>query len=81
MRSRWSAAGRAVLLAGAGAVFQHVQVEDRLAGDSFEGAFAAGIADTAWLLSAVLLAGTVLTWLLVRSAHDARHPHHRRFHL
>ena len=25
----------AVLLAGAGAVFQHVQVEDRLAGDSF----------------------------------------------
>ena len=71
----------AVLLAGAGAVFQHVQVEDRLAGESFEGAFAAGIADTAWLLSAVLLAGTVLTWLLVRSAHDARQPHHRRFHL
>ena len=71
----------AVLLACAGAVFQHVQVEERGAGESFEGAFAAGIADTAWLLSAVLLAGTVLTWLLVRSAGDARRPHHRRFHL
>jgi EmrB/QacA subfamily drug resistance transporter len=71
----------AVLLAGAGAVFQHVQVEERGSGQSFEGAFAAGIADTAWLLAAVLLAGTVLTWLLVRSAHEAREPHHRRFHL
>jgi EmrB/QacA subfamily drug resistance transporter len=71
----------AVLLAGAGAVFQHVQVEERSSGQSFEGAFAAGIADTAWLLAAVLLAGTVLTWLLVRSAHEAREPHHRRFHL
>jgi hypothetical protein len=56
-------------------------VEERLAGESFEGAFAAGIADTAWVLSAVLLAGTVLTWLLVRSAREARQPHHRRFHL
>jgi EmrB/QacA subfamily drug resistance transporter len=70
----------AMLLAGAGAVFQHVQVEERQAGESFEGAFAAGIADTAWLLSAVLLAGTVLTWMLVRSATGARHAHHRRFH-
>jgi MFS family permease len=71
----------AVLLAVGGAVFQHVQVEERTAGDSFEGAFAAGIADTAWVLSAVLLAGTILTWLLVRSARDARRPHHPRFHL
>ena len=73
--------GGAVLLAGGGAVFQHVQFEERAAGDSFEGAFAAGIADTAWVLSAVLLSGTILTWLLVRSARDARRPHHRRFHL
>ena len=71
----------AVLLAVGGAVFQHVQVEERTAGDSFEGAFAAGIADTAWVLSAVLLAATILTWLLVRSARDAHRPHHRRFHL
>jgi EmrB/QacA subfamily drug resistance transporter len=71
----------ALLLAGAGAVFQHVQVEERGAGDSFEGAFAAGLAGTAWLLSAVLLVGTVLTWMLVRSAREARQPHHRRFHL
>jgi EmrB/QacA subfamily drug resistance transporter len=71
----------AVLLAVGGAVFQHVQVEERTAGDSFEGAFAAGIADTAWVLSAVLLVATILTWLLVRSARDAHRPHHRRFHL
>jgi EmrB/QacA subfamily drug resistance transporter len=71
----------AVLLAAGGAVFQHVQVEERAAGESFEGAFAAGIADTAWVLGAVLLAGTALTWLLVRSASEARRPHHRRFHL
>ena len=70
----------AVLLAGAGAIFQHVQVEERRAGESFEGAFAAGIADTAWLLAAVLLAGTVLTWMLVRSSAEAHRPHHRRFH-
>jgi EmrB/QacA subfamily drug resistance transporter len=71
----------AVLLAGAGALFQHVEVEERASGQSFEGAFAAGIADTAWLLCAVLLAGTLLTWLLVRSAQQARQPHHRPFHL
>ena len=71
----------AVLLAGAGALFQHVEVEKRSSGQSFEGAFAAGIADSAWLLAAVLLVGTVLTWLLVRSAADAHKPHHRRFNL
>jgi EmrB/QacA subfamily drug resistance transporter len=71
----------AVLLAGAGAVFQHVEVEERGLGRSFEAAFAAGIAETAWMLAAVLLAGTVLTWLLVRSAREVREPHHRRFHL
>ncbi len=71
----------AVLLAVAGAVFQHVQVEERGGGESFEGAFAAGIADTAWLLTAVLVAGTVLTALLVGSGRDAREHHHRRFHL
>jgi EmrB/QacA subfamily drug resistance transporter len=71
----------ALLLAAGGAVFQHVEVEERGSGQSFEAAFAAGIAETAWLLAAVLVAGTVLTWLLVRSAREARQPHHRRFHL
>lgn len=73
--------GGAVLLASAGALFQHVQVEERAQGGSFEGAFAAGIADSAWLLTAVLAVGTVLTWFLVRTAEQAREPHHRRFHL
>jgi EmrB/QacA subfamily drug resistance transporter len=71
----------AVLLAAAGALFQHTEVEERTAGAGFEGAFAAGIADASLLLTAVLLAGTVLTWLLVRSPGEARAPHHRRFHL
>ena len=71
----------AVMLAGAGAVFQHVEVEERGLGRSFEAAFAAGIAETAWMLAAVLLAGTVLTWLLVRSAREVPESHHRRFHL
>jgi EmrB/QacA subfamily drug resistance transporter len=71
----------AVLLAAAGALFGHVQIEERADGATFEGAFAAGIADSSLLLTAVLLAGTVLTWLLVRSAGEARAPHHRRFHL
>ena len=71
----------AVLLAGAGAVFQHVEVEESSSGGSFEAAFAAGIAETAWMLAAVLLAGTVLTWLLVRSAREVHEPHHGRFHL
>jgi MFS family permease len=71
----------ALLLATGGAVFQHVELEQRRSGESFEGAFALGIADTAWVLAAVLVAGTILTWLLVRSAGEARAPHHRRFHL
>jgi EmrB/QacA subfamily drug resistance transporter len=71
----------ALLLATGGAVFQHVELEQRRSGESFEGAFALGIADAAWVLAAVLVAGTILTWLLVRSAGEARAPHHRRFHL
>jgi EmrB/QacA subfamily drug resistance transporter len=71
----------AVLLASAGALFQHADFEERASGGSFEGAFAAGIASASWLLVAVLLAGTVGTWLLVRSAPTAHEPHHRRFHL
>lgn len=73
--------GGAVLLAAAGGLFQHAQAEKRLAGESFQGAFAAGIANSAWLMAALLLVGTTLTWLLVRSAGDVREPHHRRFHL
>jgi EmrB/QacA subfamily drug resistance transporter len=77
----------AVLLAAGGAIFQHIELEDRLDGGSFDAAFADGLAGAAWLLAVVLAAGTLLTWLYVRSAPTARvvpspAPHAgRRFHL
>jgi hypothetical protein len=77
----------ALLLAGAGAIFQHIELERRLDGSSFDAAFADGLAGAAWLLVGVLAAGTLLTWLFVRSAPAVRkapaprlHAAHR-FHL
>jgi hypothetical protein len=77
----------ALLLAAAGAIFQHIELEDRLDGSSFDAAFADGLAGAAWLLVGVLVAGTLLTWLFVRSApgaHEAPAPRlhtAHRFHL
>jgi EmrB/QacA subfamily drug resistance transporter len=71
----------ALLLAAGGAIFQHLEVEHRRDGASFDAAFADGLAGAAWLLAAVLALGTLLTWLYVRSAPEAGEPHHRRFHL
>jgi EmrB/QacA subfamily drug resistance transporter len=71
----------ALLLAAGGAIFQHLELEHRRDGASFDAAFADGLAGAAWLLAAVLALGTVLTWLYVRSAPAAGEPHHRRFHL
>jgi EmrB/QacA subfamily drug resistance transporter len=55
----------ALLLAAGGAVFQHIELERRLDGSSFDVAFSSGLAGTAWLLAAVLAAGTLVTWLYV----------------
>jgi hypothetical protein len=71
----------ALLLAGGGAIFQHIELEDRRDGASFDAAFADGLAGAVWLLAVVLAVGTLLTWLCVRSAPAAHEPHHRRFHL
>jgi EmrB/QacA subfamily drug resistance transporter len=71
----------ALLLAGGGAIFQHIELEDRRDGASFDVAFADGLAGAVWLLAVVLAVGTLLTWLCVRSAPAAHEPHHRRFHL
>jgi EmrB/QacA subfamily drug resistance transporter len=75
----------ALLLAAAGAIFQHIELERRLDGSSFDAAFADGLAGAAWLLVGVLAVGTLLTWLLVRSAPAVREPAAphaaRRFHL
>jgi EmrB/QacA subfamily drug resistance transporter len=75
----------ALLLAAGGAIFQHIELERRRDGASFDAAFADGLAGTAWLLTAVLAIGTLLTWLYVRSSRPAREPavphRTRRFHL
>ena len=71
----------ALLLAAGGAIFQHLELEHRRDGASFDAAFADGLAGAAWLLVAVLALGTLLTWLYLRSAPAAGEPHHRRFHL
>jgi EmrB/QacA subfamily drug resistance transporter len=75
----------ALLLAVGGAIFQHIELERRLDGASFDAAFADGLAGAAWLMTAVLAIGTLLTWLYVRSPRPAREPavphRARHFHL
>jgi EmrB/QacA subfamily drug resistance transporter len=71
----------ALLLASGGAIFQHVELEQRLDGESFDSAFAAGLSASSWLLVVVLAIGTVLTAVFVRGAPAVHEPHHRRFHL
>jgi len=76
----------ALILAAGGALFQHVEVEQRPE-LGFADAFSDALATTGWLLSAVLAVGALLTWRFVRSAPPPHPPldehrlHHRRFHL
>jgi len=71
----------ALLLAVGGAVFQHIEIEQRADGESFDPAFADALAGSTWVLVAVLIVGTVLTAVFIRSAPNVHEPHHRRFHL
>jgi hypothetical protein len=76
----------ALILAAGGALFQHVEVEQRPE-LGFSDAFSDALAATGWLLSAILAVGALLTWRFVRSAPPPHPPldehrlHHRRFHL
>jgi len=75
----------AIVLALSGALFQHVELEQRPE-VGFSAAFADALAATGWLLAGVLAVGTVLTWRYVRSSGgappvDEHRLHHRRFHL
>ncbi len=70
-----------LLLAAGGALFQHIELERRTGGSSFDAAFADGLAGASALLAAAMAAGTLLTWLCVRGAPSAREPHRHRFHL
>jgi EmrB/QacA subfamily drug resistance transporter len=79
----------ALTLAVAGAVFQHVLVDDERAGKPVDTAFTAGLSTATWVLVGLCAVGTVLTWAFVRDsppegeigAEDLEHhQHHRRFH-
>ena len=66
--SRRSPAGAALGLAAAGAVFQHVQADQRAGGASFEGALARGVAVGALSLLAFAAAGAASAWLIGRGS-------------
>ncbi len=79
----------AVTLAVAGAVFQHVLVDDERAGKPADTAFTAGLSTAMWVLVGLCAVGTVLTWAFVRDSPPEgaipsedlhHHQHHRRFH-
>jgi EmrB/QacA subfamily drug resistance transporter len=79
----------ALTLAVAGAVFQHVLVDDRRAGEPFDTAFTSGLSTATWVLVGLCAVGTVLTWAFVGDSpvegevapQDLEHhQHHRRFH-
>jgi EmrB/QacA subfamily drug resistance transporter len=79
----------ALTLAVAGAVFQHVLVDDTRAHEPLDTAFTSGLSGAMWLLVGLCAMGTVLTWVFVRDTSPAaavasadlqHHQHHRRFH-
>jgi EmrB/QacA subfamily drug resistance transporter len=80
----------ALTLAVAGAVFQHVLVDDERAGKPVDTAFTAGLSAATWVLVGLCALGALLTWAFVRDSPPGgaipseelrHHQHHRRFHL
>jgi MFS family permease len=61
-----TAAGAALVVAAAGAVFEHAQAAEREGGASFEDALAAGLARSAWLVAALLAVAAVVSWRRAR---------------
>jgi hypothetical protein len=57
-----AAAGAALIVAAAGAVFERAQLDERDSGGSFEDALSAGLAGSAWLMAALLAVAAVLAW-------------------
>jgi EmrB/QacA subfamily drug resistance transporter len=70
----------ALTLAVAGALFQHLLVDDRRAGKAEPVAFTSALSGATWILVGLCALGTVLTWGFVRSAEPGE-PAHRHFHL
>jgi EmrB/QacA subfamily drug resistance transporter len=74
----------ALTLAVAGAVFQHVFVDDQHADEPFDTAFTSGLSAAMWVLVGLCAIGTVLTWAFVRdtsaAAAGADELQHRQHH-
>jgi EmrB/QacA subfamily drug resistance transporter len=71
----------ALTLAVAGALFQHVLVDDTAAHESVRVAYTSAQSAADWVLVGLCAIGTVLTWAFVSDADPATHRHHRHFHL
>ena len=61
-REAATAAGAALIVAAAGAVFERAQLDERDSGGSFEDALSAGLVGSAWLMAALLAVAAVLAW-------------------
>jgi len=71
----------ALTLAVAGALFQHVLVDDTAAHDSVRVAYTSAQSAADWVLVGLCAVGTVLTWAFVRDADPEHHRRHRHWHL
>jgi EmrB/QacA subfamily drug resistance transporter len=68
----------ALTLAVAGALFQHVLVDDTAAHEPVRVAYTSAQSVADWVLVGLCAIGTVLTWAFVRDADPATHRHHHR---
>jgi EmrB/QacA subfamily drug resistance transporter len=68
----------ALTLAVAGALFQHVLVDDTAAHESVRVAYTSAQSAADWVLVGLCAIGTVLTWAFVSDADPATHRHHHR---
>jgi EmrB/QacA subfamily drug resistance transporter len=71
----------ALTLAVAGALFQHVLVDDTAAHHSTRLAYTSAQSAADWVLVGLCAIGTLLTWAFVSDADPATHRHHRHWHL
>jgi hypothetical protein len=87
----------AVSLAIVGAIFQALQGDELDDGASKDTAFAFALSHSFWFLVGLMVVGTALTWIFVRSPDEPgpdpavagepppselqHHTHHRRYHL
>jgi EmrB/QacA subfamily drug resistance transporter len=70
----------ALTLAIAGALFQHVLVDDTAAHEPVRTAYTSALSAANWILVGLCAIGTVLTWAFVRDAQPGAHRHHRHLH-